>query len=319
MLKSLLSLLPLLSISAAELYSTDFENFAEGDNNWVGTDGWLGSESGNDVDSIIGDGAFGGNFGLAAALGAADPDNQRVSIFRPLNHNHITTGESLIEISTVIAIKDSDNSFRDDFYFSIFNSSGARLASIRFDNEDPLASESAYGIWREDGIRQFDTTVDFIHEEPTDLFLKIDLLSNTWSADLDGIPLFVDETFTDNANGSGINLGFVGYEWMLTNPLFHGDNFLFVANLEVLALSDELAAPEVILSRDDSGEPVLTWFSQGDFAYQLQYSDNLMTWKNDLPNSSFPPVGSSGETSYTDTSADRPGRRFYRVLASDPN
>ena len=98
--------------------------------------------------------------------------------------------------------------------------------------------DSQFGIWREDGVNQFDTQLDFIPSELYNLFVTINLNDNTWSADIDGIPLFENSQFSNT--GEPIDLGFIAYEWDLTavTTLQHGDNFLLVADILVDASVD---------------------------------------------------------------------------------
>ncbi|MGC6426873.1 MAG: hypothetical protein ACON5H_07760 [Akkermansiaceae bacterium] len=313
-------LLLIVPLPAEELYFTDFENFPLGDNRWIGTDGWQGTENSNGV-SFIDDNAFTGSLGQTAGLGLERPNNRRVSILKVLNHDHTTSGEHIIEIETLISIRDSNNNFRDDFYLSLFNNSGGNpIASIRFDNEDPDANNSRFGIWREDGVNQFDTQLNFIHEELYDLYIRIDLNANTWSADLSGDPLFTNETLTNSVTGSNINLGIVGYEWEISSPvtLNHGDNFLLVADLRVTSLDDSTSPVAPIISRNEAGQIALNWHGKGGFDYQVEYSSNLETWLDDLPNSLITPGLSSGPVTFTDTTSPFPDARFYRVVTKAP-
>ena len=300
------------------LYSTDFEAFNVGDNQWSANSSWGSDNTRSGVD-FIDDLAFNQALGKTAGLGLNRPSRDRVRILTQTPHDHVTSGESIIEIETLISVKDSDNSFRDDFFFSIYNSSGVRLASIRIDNEDPAASGSNFGFWREDGISQFDTESDFIHEELYDLFMIIDLASNTWSASISGLPLFENATFTNAASGSEINLAIVGFEWDLVSgiPLFHGDNFLLVADLRVISKAPN-RIPELKIELDENLDPVLVWNGFAGKTYQIEYSDTLASgsWKDDLPNSTLSTTEISKRFSFQPPSNFLPGR-FFRVVQSE--
>lgn len=305
--------------TAEELYFTDFENFPVGDNNWVGTDGWLGTENSSET-SFIDNTAFNGSLGNTAGLGLERPDARRVSILKPINHDHNATGDNIIEIETLISIKDSTNNFYDDFYLSIYKSTGGNpIASIRFDNQNPDDQNTRYGIWREDGVTQFDTTVNFIHEELYDLFIRINLTDNTWSADLDGIPLFGNETFTSAVSGSEINFGFIAYEWQVSSSsrFFHGNNFLLVEDLRITSLNDVPEAVTALFYNTPEG-PTLTWEGKGNMNYQVEYSNDLSTWLDDLPGSMLSSGQSSGTISFTDTSGPSSDKRFYRIGTLTP-
>jgi len=315
--KAILLLTPFVALKAGELYSTDFEDFTVGDNNWVGTEGWLGTENENGV-SFIDITAFNGSLGKTAGLGASQPSTRRISILKPLNHDHTLTGENIIEIESLIAIRDSQNDRYDDFYFSVFNSEGARLAAIRFDNQNSDEPNSQFGIWREDGVSQFDTQVNFIHEELYDLFIRINLESNTWSADLGGIPLFTNDPFSSQSEASR-NLGIVGYEWQLTSAslALYGSNFLFVGDLRVTS-RDEIAEPVSLAILPSPNGVALEWQGKGGFSYQVEYSTDLKTWLDDFPNSLLSSGLSSGTITFTDASSPQAQERFYRVITKAP-
>ncbi|MEN8693275.1 MAG: hypothetical protein ABF334_00540, partial [Akkermansiaceae bacterium] len=172
----------------------------------------------------------------------------------------------------------------------------------------------------EDGQNQFDTQVNFIHEELYDLFICIDLNANTWSADLSGLPLFSNETFTSSVSGSDINLGIVGYEWQLSSPLTlsYGNNFLLVGDLRVTSVNNDVTPVDLLLSINENAEPVLEWEGKGGFTYQVEYCDDLLNWKDDLPNSVLTPGLSSGSIIFTDVTSPPLTKRFYRVITKAP-
>jgi hypothetical protein len=270
---SLLFITP--AVHGGLLYSTDFDDYNVGDNQWAANSDWITDNTRSGV-NFIDNLAFNQALGNTAGLGLNRPSKDRVRMLTQIPHDHLANGESILEIETLISIKDSDNNFRDDFFFSIYNGSGTRLASIRFDNEDPETSGSNFGFWREDGASQFDTTFDFVHEELYDLIITIDLASNSWSASVNGSPLFEKVTFTNAATGDNLALGIVGYEWDLNsgNPSLYGDNFLLVADLRVVS-----KAPNEPLSLkielDESSAPILTWDGFAGTTYQIEYSDSL--------------------------------------------
>lgn len=300
------------------LYFTDFEEFTVGDNQWSANSAWGTDNTLSGVD-FIDDLAFNQALGKTAGLGLNRPSRNRVRMLTQIPNDHVATGKSVIEIETLISVKDSENNFRDDFFFSIYNSGGVPLAAIRIDNEDPEADRTNFGFWRDDGVTQFDTETDFIHEELYDLFMVIDLESNTWTASLNGIPLFENATFTNAASGSGINLGIVGYEWRLTsgNPNFFGDNFLLVADLRVVASAPD-SPPALTVGLDENLRPVLQWNGFAGKTYQVEYSDTLESgsWQSDLPDSTF----TTDEISkFFRFEIPEPGadKRFFRVSQSE--
>ena len=230
-------LLLLISILKGEIiYETNFDDFTIGPNKWAGNNGWISNDFTTGAQAIEED--LLPALLNVATLGFERPNSDLTFVGLNLEYDHVATGKPIIVIDTILGIEDSTNNQRDDFYLSIYNAGGDRLASIRFDNQDPDDLNSQFGIWREDGVNQFDTQLDFIPGELYNLVATIDLNDNTWTADVDGIPLFDNAQFS-NTEGP-LNLGFISYEWDLTavTTLQHGDNFLLVADILVEALDD---------------------------------------------------------------------------------
>jgi len=312
----------LLSISflpAATLYSTDFEEFTAGINRWAGTGGWFSNDTTSGAQTIDQDLIAGGGLGKTASLGFRRPLNLLTTVAKSINHSVATTGLSRIQISTLLGIEDSTNGRRDDFYLSIYNAAGNRLASIRFDNDPPAALGSQYGIWREDGVSQFDTQLDFIHGELYELFITVDVSANTWSASIGGVALFENAPFTATAQAR--DFGIIAFEWRLSGlgTLAWGDNFLLVSDLSVRSVPNGDSPFTSAVSRNAGGEHVVSWQADAGNDYQLQYSPDLITWFDDLPASAFPGFTSTVQKAYTDTTAPRPDKRFYRVRRTESN
>ena len=307
-------------LQATLLYSTDFDNFPLGDNQWAGTDGWAITDSASGI-SFIDNIGFGGALGNYAALGLEQPNFRRVSVLKQILHDHVTTGESIIEIDALISIRDSSNGRYDDFYLSFFNANAKRMATIRFDNQDSAVFNSQFGIWREQAnidstsSTQFDTLTDFIHEELDEVFISIDLANNLWSASLSGLPLFENATFTTATNPADINLGLVGFEWQVAapSPEFHGDNFLLVADYAVNSYNpDDLIVPTLSITHDGGANATIAWQAAAGISYQVEYSDDLDNWFSDLPNSNFTNIPNGTPLTFVDESA--PANRYYRLV-----
>lgn len=306
-----------LPLSAAELYWTDFEGFTAGENQWAGTEEWISNDVTSGAQSIDQDLIIGGGLGKTASIGFNRPDATFTFVARPIGHDAATTGIPIVEIQTLLGIEDSTNGRRDDFFLSIYNNNGSRLASIRFDNQSPSAIGSQFGIWREDGLYQFDTLLEFIHGELFDLYLRIDLAANTWSADIDGVPLFTDATFT--ATTAPVNLGLVAFEWDVAAllPSGAGDNFLLVADLAVRSVPTGTEPFVAGFTRTAGGERTISWPADPGFIYQVEYSGDLIDWFTDLPDSEITAGSVSGTMSYTDPTPGQPARRFYRVRRTE--
>lgn len=297
------------------LFFTDFEDFSLGENQWAAAPQWATNNASPGVDSIDAN-AYGGAFGKTASLGFQRPSTTRTRILTPISHNPSTTNQEIIEIKTLIAVKDSRNGERDDFLFSLFHPNGTRLASIRLDNEDPLTSGSDFGFWREDGSTRFATGIGFIHEELYDLVLTINLRSNRWTATINGLPLFENAPFTNALAPGNLVLGAVGYEWVLTDPspARHGDNFLFVGDLRIESFSTA-DPPQLRLTRNPDPSLELRWFGFAGKTYQLQSSPTLQadSW---LADSTFTPTEIKRNFSVKVPSPS-PSPRFFRLVTSE--
>ncbi|MGJ8643891.1 MAG: hypothetical protein ACSHX9_10820 [Luteolibacter sp.] len=312
-------LLAVLPLPAATLYVTDFEEFTAGINKWSATGGWMSNDNVSGAQSIDQDLIPSGGLGRTASLGFRRPQGLFTFVAKSINHDVATTGLSRVQVNTLMGIEDSANGRRDDFYLSIYNAAGNRLASIRFDNQSPFAPNSQFGIWREDGVNQFDTLLDFISGELFNLLVTIDITANTWSADIGGIPLFENVPFT--ATSHARNFGLLAFEWRVSGASTDtfGDNYLLVADVSVRSLPNGATPIVSTISRDSSGNTVISWQADAGNNYQVQRSPDLVNWFDDLPSSSFPSFTSTMQKSYTDATSPKPLKRFYRVRRTESN
>jgi hypothetical protein len=305
---TLLFLIP--TLYGEVLYDTDFDTFPVGANNWAGNEGWISNDTSSGAQAI--DGNVLPALLNTATLGFERPTNDFTFVALNLGYDHVASGEPIVEIDTLLGIEDSTNNRRDDFYLSIYNSAGNRLASIRFDNQNPDTFNSQFGIWRENGTNQFDTLFDFVPGELFNLVVAVDLENNSWSADIDGIPVFENAQFSNT--GDPVNFGFLAFEWDLTafTTFNHGDNFLLVADVIVQSVI-ETAELEVTHQFDASGQITLNWETAAGWTDQVQYSDDLTTWFSNLPDSTFNNENSPGGATFVAGKDPAEPIRFYRV------
>jgi len=304
-----------VSAETGLLYFTDFENFTPGAGNWVGTDGWQGFGAGPSGPEELApqgiDEKIVSVVGQTAYLGFEPPIGTFVSVFRNMHHDPVASGTDRIQFEALVGIEDSTNGKRDSFFCSFYNMGGDFLAGIRFSNE--LAT---FGIWRMNGVSDIDTTLTFIPGETHLLFADIDLQDNRWSAELDGIPLFRDVVF--NATSKVRTLGPVAAEWQLASadPANYGDNWMLVADWSVWAIPFGEAEFEVdTLGLSEHGQPMLTFTGEVGWDYQVEYSDDMASWLDDLPGSFFTGLKEPAQLSFTDTTTGRSLEgRYYRVV-----
>ena len=310
-MKILITLLFLIpTIQGEILYDTDFDTFPTGENNWSGIDGWISNDNTSGVQSI--DGNVLSSLLNTATLGFAEPTTEFTFVALDLSYDHIFSGKPIVEINTLTGIEDSTNNQRDDFYLSFYNSEGDRLASIRFDNESPDNVNSQFGIWRENGANQFDTLFDFAPGELFNFAATVDLEYNTWSASFDGVPIFENAQFSNTTNP--INIGFLAFEWELAglSTSDHGDNFLLVADINIQSFAKQPNL-KVAYQFQSSGVLNLSWQTVDGWTDQVEYSTDLVTWFDDLPESTFGNMSSPTTITFSRAKDPDDPYRFYRV------
>ena len=311
--------------NADVLYETDFEDFTPGSDNLAGTDGWLATHNGLELHGID-DGILPG-LGKSAFLGFNPPDGnmaQTITVFRPVNYDPVGEGKPIIEFEALIGIADSqddpatqfqDESLLEDrFIITVYNISLQPLASIIYDNRT-----STYGLYRNNGSNSFDTGFEFIIEEPQFLYFRIDFENNTWSADLDGAPLFTDALFT--STGRTRDLGTVAAEWNITRKGFNnftpGDNWMLFDDWVLTASPREMNVTEPFLiskvERTIDNKTELTYPADEGCTYTVQYSTDLKTWV-ELPNSPVTASTSNAAAKHTDEAPAASDRLYYRIL-----
>lgn len=317
-MKTLLALLFLIQTIQGEiLYDTDFDNFPAGANNWSGNDGWISNDTTSGAQAI--DENVLPSLLKTATLGFAQPTSRFTFVALDLEYDHIASDKPVVEIDTLIGIEDSTNDRRDDFYFSIYNADGDRLASIRFDNESPDTPNSQFGIWRVSNTNQFDTLFDFTLGELFNLVATVDLEKNVWSASIDEIPIFENAQFSNM--DAPLDFGFLAFEWELASliPYNYGDNFLLVADLSIQSVDKNSHLPssinriEVTHQFDSLGGISLNWQTAVGWTDQVEYSNDLVTWFADLPGSTFENLVSPGGITFFYAKDPAEAYRFYRV------
>jgi len=311
----LLGVLSLCHRSQAEtglLYSTNFDSFPIGENQWAGSDGWFSNQEATTggiqgIDNNITPG-----IGQSAFLGAAEPTTTWNFVARSINHDPAAENSAFVEIETLVGFEDSTNEQYDSFFVGVYNMAdmaGDFLAAVQFSNE-----REAFGIFWDNGTTVQDTTVDYIHGELQLLNITIDLPNNLWSADFDGIPLFRDEIFT--TTGRTRNFGLVSYEWQTTssNPANHGNNWMLIADCAIWAIppgAEQIDLTNVAISPGDAS---FEFLGEPGWTYQVEYAGSLDKWLSDLPESSFSVTGSTEAIKFSDQTSELPSTRFYRVI-----
>lgn len=301
-------LTPTLQAQSQLLYQTDFETFpvGGGPNKLVGIDGWVGSGVGTSLAAGI-DQDVGGGTGRSAYIGFNPPPagTTFVSVRRPVNFSPITAARPIVEFTALIGISDSSgaNTNKDRFYLTIYNSSLQALAWLSFDN-----TTTDHFIFRYDGVTSTNTGSFFLASTVQFLSVKINYLTNRWSASLDFAPMFIDAPFHSGSRSK--DLGAVAAEWKIVN-LAAGNNWMFFDDWSLSATVE--SSPEVdVISKSAAGVSV-SWLGELGYSYRVQYTNDLSTsWLDTLPNSLVTPSGSTQMLTYTDATVPA-GKRFYRI------
>jgi hypothetical protein len=200
------------------LFSTGFEP-EEGydiDFELVGQNGWIGEGSGGN--GIVTN--FFSSFGQHAFIGFAPPaqGDQVLNIWRPVNLAPIPAGESMVRFSVVMQIFDSSNEAYDDFRWSVYNTNGARLFTVDFDNNLHAINYALDSGGFVDTQRRFD------NEGLYELVIFMNFARNLWSAFINDVLVVHAKPITTTR--AALNLGDVDAVWAVRNASKPGDNFM---------------------------------------------------------------------------------------------
>jgi len=299
------------SVKAGTLYSTQFEEFTVGNNRWGGSNGWVTNNTNNGVQGIMQDPVADLPLGKAAYIGYASPNKTLTFVYRAVNHDPVATGYPEVQFDCLLGVQDSTNSKRDRFYISFYNMAGNFLAAVIFDN-------TTGKVMTDDAVLVRDTGTAFLRGDQLlgiaalqTLNVSINFITNEWSAELDGVPLF-RQKFTSSLAAK--NLGPISAEWEIagTSPGQGGDNWLLVADWLVASIPPGRFAMERP-NKTPNGGVRLGWPAHPGFDYQVQFSDDYKSWSNGLPGSSFAANKTTDLLTYSDPTSPAPAFRFYRV------
>jgi hypothetical protein len=294
-------LLPARLGAATVLYSTGFEA-TQGYNpkfELIGQQGWV-----SDTTTLSGGNGLLTNFmGSQAAyvgLFPLNPPTNYLAVWPPLNYSPLATGMPVVKFSATIAIVDSTNGFRDDFFWSVYNSQGNNLFTVDFWNND-------LGIYYAlDGTNSLVFTgATFTNDVAYTLGITMDFARNRWSATLDGAPLVNDQLIT--TTNAPLNLGDIDALWVIGDAANPGDNFMIFDNYRVTAEA-EPAASLSTFGRTANGQFLLRLNGPSGARYAIDASADLRLWSALKTN-----TVTDGAFDYVDTSAAGFAKRYYRA------
>lgn len=299
-------LLPRSAAAATLIYRTTFEGHEgydtnltlSGQNNWVqfGTGG-----SGLVTDFISGAGRS-----AYIGFGAPTGTDEFLNVWRPVNLAPVPTNLSVVTFSVTMMVADASNGRRDDFRWSIYNTNGARLFSLDFDNSTTGIN---YGL--DDGAGFVATGYQFTRGAVHELAITMNFPRNRWQASLDGTVL--NSPLPITTTNAALNLGDIDAVWAIRTPGSAGDNYLVFDNYQI-AGEPRVAAP-TLLSATRQGEGQLRFQVQAEQATRnaIEISTNLTQWTAVATNSA-----PDGMFDVLDGAPLTLPRRFYRVRLAEP-
>ncbi len=300
----LASLLP--ARAATLIYRTTFESHEgynasftlSGQNNWV--------HEGTGGNGLVN--GFIPGAGQSAYIGFAPPTdtNFSVNVWRPVNLAPVPMNLSVVTFSVTMLVADSSNGQRDDFRWSIYNTNGARLLTLDFDNASTginYALDGAGGFV----ATGFQFTRGAVHE----LAVTLNFPRNRWQASLDGTLLTSPLPIT--TTNAALNLGDIDAVWAIRTPGSAGNNHLVFDNYQISG-EPRVSVPTLVsASRQGDGFLRLTVQAEQATRNAIEVSTNLTQWTAVTTNGAL-----DGLFDVLDGSPLTLPRRFYRVRLAEP-
>jgi hypothetical protein len=278
---------------AEEGYDAQFQLI--GQNNWIG----FGS-GGNGLLANFFEG-----LGQQAYIGFAPPapKDEVFNVWRPIGLPAIPSNQPIVKFSVLMQIMDSTNGQYDDFRWSVYNTNGARLFTLDFDNS---ALQISYGL--DDDAGFVPTGLGFDNEGSYELALTMNFARNFWSASLNDSVIVNSKPIT--TTNAALNLGDIDAVWSIRKMGAAGNNFMVFDNYRITAESSRSIPPRVLpLGLSTSGQFQLRVFGEAGLNYVIEASANLAQWEPIKIISA--PAG--GAFDFQDPDAARLGHRFYRA------
>jgi hypothetical protein len=204
-------------------------------------------------------------------------------------------------------IVDSTTNRYDNFYWTVYNTSGESLISLDFD----VYYLGVYYLL--DGTNDFvDSGVTFSNDVPYTLSMTLDLGRNRWSARLDNQTIATNQPLT--TVGAKVDVGDIDAAWLVYDPANPGDNFMVFDDYRVAARPDASPPPATpsrlsLLGRTPAGQVLLRVFGPAGSRQAVEASSNLQSWTALRTN-----VVTDTYFDFLDETAGIPAR-FYRARA----
>ena len=301
-----LLLIPFLPASAATLvYRTTFESHEGYSTNFTlsGQNGW--QHEGTGGNGIVTD--FIPSAGQSAYIGFGAPTATEFNnVWRPVNLAPVPTNLSVVTFSVTMLVAASSNGRHDDFRWSIYNTNGARLFSLDFDN---ASTGINYGL---DGASGFVSTgFQFTRGAVHELAITMNFPRNRWQASLDGTVLTAPLPIT--TTNAALNLGDIDAVWAIRTPDSAGDNYLVFDNYQIAGEPRVTVPTLVSAARQGDGQLRLVVSAEQATRNAIEVSTNLTRWDAVVTNSAL-----DGAFDVLDGAPLTMPRRFYRVRLVEP-
>lgn len=271
----LLFSIPKRSMAAepALIYATGFEVSEGFDPRFtlIGQSDWVGFGSGGN--GMVTN--FFPGLGQQAYIGFTAPSDREESlnVWRPINLAPIPASQNLITFSVLMQIVDSKNGQFDDFRWSVYNTNGARLFSLDFDNSALLIS---YGL--DDTAGFVNTGLAFDNQGFYELEIRMNFARNRWTATLNDFVIVNSKPIT--TTGAALNLGDIDAVWSIHRPGSPGDNYMIFDNYTIRAESGASIPPRIEMSRfQANGQFGFRVFGEEGLNYAIEATSNLTDWQ----------------------------------------
>lgn len=290
---------------ATVIYATGFEveegySYADEYLPLRGQMGWIGEGSGGS--GLLAD--FFEGWGQQAYVGYAPPapKDDLLNIWRPVIYRPPGPFQPVVKFSVLMQIVDSTNGQYDDFRWSVYNTAGARLFTLDFDN-----STAAVSYALDDGAGYVSTGFGFSNDGIYLLEVFMNFWHNNWLAILNG-QVVVDAQPITTVNAL-LDLSDVDAVWAIRRKGWPGDNYLLFDDYQLTAEATTSIPPvlELIGLRGD-GQFELLLHGERGLKYAIDVSTDLLTWDSLATNA--PPYGA---WQYVDSTAPDYPLSFYRA------
>ena len=289
--------------ASTTIFSTGFERGEGYDDQFVlvGQSGWQSFGSGgNGLVTNFFDG-----LGQQAFIGLTGPTNatETFSVLRPFNFVADTAHQPIATFSVLMSIAESTSTNRDDFRWSVYNTTQQRLFSLDFDGVT-----HGVNFALDDGAGFFSTGVGFTNSEIYELVISFNFARNLWSASLNNLPVVNSKPISTRFDTT-LNLGDIDAVWSIRTPGKAGDNYMLFDEYVVTAQSLPSIPPTLeAIQRLADGQFLLRLHGETGLKYAVEASLDLLHW---IEVKTLPTT--DGTADFLDGAATNLTARFYRA------